>query len=248
MTVTEHSTVGELLRARRLELGISLQDVAARTRVRRTYLSALENDRFDLIPGEVYVVGFLRIYADDLGLPFASLLVRCREQVTAEDAGREKMVSPPDPRPRGSRRRSGWAVSLTAAVLVGAALVLAHFSMGETRKANFFAVRSAPTGPPAVLWAVLMPEIRAEYPLPLSMPPPASLSPRTGEAALFPPLLPAPHRPAVRPRQAASRPVGVFLGWSTEGPGAPPVIGAGPQLLVLNRAGSPAGEGGGDDH
>lgn len=74
MTDTKPDGFGARLRQRREELGLSLDDVAASTRVRKTYLQALEDERLEILPGGSYVVGFLRIYARQLGLPVEPLL------------------------------------------------------------------------------------------------------------------------------------------------------------------------------
>jgi cytoskeleton protein RodZ len=74
MTDTKPDGFGARLRQRREELGLSLDDVAASTRVRKTYLQALEDERLEVLPGGSYVVGFLRIYARQLGLPVEPLL------------------------------------------------------------------------------------------------------------------------------------------------------------------------------
>ena len=42
--------------------------MAAETRIPRRYLHALEDERFELLPGSAYAKGFLRVYADYLGL------------------------------------------------------------------------------------------------------------------------------------------------------------------------------------
>jgi transcriptional regulator with XRE-family HTH domain len=65
---------GAALRRRREELGLSLNDLAASTRVHKTYLQALEEENLRMLPGTAYAVGFLRIYARELGLPVAPLL------------------------------------------------------------------------------------------------------------------------------------------------------------------------------
>jgi cytoskeleton protein RodZ len=65
---------GAVLRRRREELGLSLNDMAASTRVHKTYLQALEEENLRMLPGTAYAVGFLRIYARELGLPVAPLL------------------------------------------------------------------------------------------------------------------------------------------------------------------------------
>ncbi|MCM2263678.1 MAG: helix-turn-helix domain-containing protein [Desulfuromonadales bacterium] len=65
---------GAALRQRREELKLSLDDVAASTRIRKTYLHALEEENLGALPGLAYTIGFLRIYARQLGLPAEPLL------------------------------------------------------------------------------------------------------------------------------------------------------------------------------
>ena len=60
--------VGRLLRDQREARGLSLEDVAQRLRIRRTYLEAIEQGRFDQLPAAAYIRAFLRAYASHLGL------------------------------------------------------------------------------------------------------------------------------------------------------------------------------------
>jgi cytoskeleton protein RodZ len=60
--------IGNSLREARLRQGIEYPRVEADTMIRSKYLQALEDERFDVLPGETYVKGFLRTYADYLGL------------------------------------------------------------------------------------------------------------------------------------------------------------------------------------
>ncbi|MBC8159418.1 MAG: helix-turn-helix domain-containing protein, partial [Alphaproteobacteria bacterium] len=52
--------VGALLRASRLRYGEELQDVSAVLRIRYPYLEAIEDGRYDDLPGPSYAVGFVR--------------------------------------------------------------------------------------------------------------------------------------------------------------------------------------------
>src|SRR5512139_2385746 len=74
MTELKTEGFGASLRRRREELGLSLDDVAASTRIRKTYLQALENENLQVLPGASYAIGFLRIYARQLELPVEPLL------------------------------------------------------------------------------------------------------------------------------------------------------------------------------
>ncbi len=60
--------VGRLLKDRRNKKGYSLEEVAEITHIRLEYLRDIENERFDRIPSELYVRGYLRSYARALDL------------------------------------------------------------------------------------------------------------------------------------------------------------------------------------
>jgi len=66
--------IGERLRNAREAKGLSLRAVADATRIRTIYLQALEEERFDQLPGAVYARGFLRTYADALGFDADQLM------------------------------------------------------------------------------------------------------------------------------------------------------------------------------
>src|SRR5712691_8410948 len=60
--------LGSSLRDARRKRGLELDAVQRTTRIRKRYLEAMEEERFDLLPGVAYARGFLREYADLLGL------------------------------------------------------------------------------------------------------------------------------------------------------------------------------------
>jgi cytoskeletal protein RodZ len=66
--------LGRVLRERREQLGISLDELQARTKIRKRYLMALEDGDWDLLPGSVYARGFVKTYAEALGLDGKQLL------------------------------------------------------------------------------------------------------------------------------------------------------------------------------
>src|SRR5438067_4151333 len=61
-------TLGETLRQARLDKSVSLADAARETRIRRGYLEALEAEDVAALPPPVYTRGFLKTYAEYLGL------------------------------------------------------------------------------------------------------------------------------------------------------------------------------------
>ena len=60
--------LGAVLREMRLAHGRTPANVAADLRIRQVYIAAMEDGRFDDLPGPTYAVGFVRAYADYLGL------------------------------------------------------------------------------------------------------------------------------------------------------------------------------------
>jgi cytoskeletal protein RodZ len=60
--------LGDVLRESREQLGLSMDDVEASTRIKRAYLEALEAEDFDRLPNYVAARGFLRNYASVLKL------------------------------------------------------------------------------------------------------------------------------------------------------------------------------------
>lgn len=60
---------GAALRAERLRCGLTLEAIAGRTKIRQTYLQAIEEDRFEALPPPVFLRGFVREFASCLGLP-----------------------------------------------------------------------------------------------------------------------------------------------------------------------------------
>ena len=77
--------IGALLRASRLRRGEELEDVAAALRIRRVYIEAIEEDRFDDLPGHAYAVGFVRGYAEYLDLDGEDVVRRFKEESSVPD-------------------------------------------------------------------------------------------------------------------------------------------------------------------
>ena len=60
--------IGNSLREARLRQGLDFAEIEQATKIRGKYLRSLEEERFDVLPGQTYVKGFLRSYAEYLGL------------------------------------------------------------------------------------------------------------------------------------------------------------------------------------
>ena len=64
----QHFT-GDVLQKVRIMRGLSVEQIAERTKIRKTYVEYLEREQFQFLPAAVYVKGFVSIIADQLGLP-----------------------------------------------------------------------------------------------------------------------------------------------------------------------------------
>ncbi|WP_083901523.1 helix-turn-helix domain-containing protein [Azospirillum sp. B4] len=107
-------TVGDILRMRREELGYDLAGVANALRIRRVYLEAIEDGRHAELPGQAYILGFVRSYADLLGLDSGDLLNRFKD----ETAGRVMPAELYLPIPVSENRVPSGVLMVGAVVLV----------------------------------------------------------------------------------------------------------------------------------
>lgn len=110
MTNKPKPTVGSELKARREALGYALHKVEVATKIRGRYLQAIEADDYANLPNDVYSRGFVRQYANYLGLPGAQLAKRYQ----TERGTPAKL--PSQVKPRAVELRLGatsrWAASL----------------------------------------------------------------------------------------------------------------------------------------
>lgn len=60
--------VGEILRLKREAFGCLLRDAESALHIRESFLSAIEQGAYDQLPGRTYALGFIRTYAEYLGL------------------------------------------------------------------------------------------------------------------------------------------------------------------------------------
>jgi cytoskeletal protein RodZ len=109
------SRVGALLRTAREATGNSLQSVSQQLRIRAVYLRAIEEGDFGALPGTTYAIGFVRSYADFLGLDGPDIVRRFREEV--EELGRRtQLVFPVTP---AEGKIPGGAIMLIAILIAG---------------------------------------------------------------------------------------------------------------------------------
>ena len=128
VTVDRHAEldlfgIGTTLREARERRGLALADVERETCIRSANLAAIEDERFDDLPGDVYAAGFIRAYATLLDLDGERYAQRFRELRQAEVAS----TLPPLLRRDSARRgvpRSVLAAAVAVVVLGGIAIAV----------------------------------------------------------------------------------------------------------------------------
>jgi cytoskeletal protein RodZ len=71
-------TIGEILREERVRHRVSIEEVSKRTRIRLSYLQALENNQFQLLPAAPFVRGYIKAYAELFGFEYTPVLALLR--------------------------------------------------------------------------------------------------------------------------------------------------------------------------
>jgi cytoskeletal protein RodZ len=108
---------GAAMRDMRVAHNADLATVATTLRIRQVYLQAIEDGRFDELPGPTYASGFVRAYAEYLGLDIGEVMRRYRD-VTRGGGTTAPLVAPS---PVSEGRMPTGFILLVAAVLAGLA-------------------------------------------------------------------------------------------------------------------------------
>jgi cytoskeleton protein RodZ len=117
--------IGDVLKSARTGQGLDITAIEDRTKIRTRYLRALENEEWDVLPSHAYAKGFLRTYAQALGLDADALVDEYRRQVESATPGAyphtlgEPLLEGGRPPGRG---RGLWPVGAVVALLVLAVL------------------------------------------------------------------------------------------------------------------------------
>lgn len=110
-------SIGEYLRAAREERKIPIAQVVRDTKISEKYIVAMENGQLSLLPAPAYAKGFLKIYAEYLGLDPRPIV----EQYVQEHVGLMRQGFPPDGESVTPALPPSWRL---AAIGVGAAVII----------------------------------------------------------------------------------------------------------------------------
>jgi len=122
--------IGNSRREARLRQGFELPRVEADTKIRAKYLKALEEEHFDVLPGDTYVKGFLRTYSEYLGLDGQLYVDEYNSRFTREEEPVVQSTAARRPRPR--RMESNFVVVGLAGIVAVTILVVVAWKFGST--------------------------------------------------------------------------------------------------------------------
>ncbi len=156
--------IGGALRSTRQRLGLSLQDVADATRIKRAYLSALEEMRLEDLPSRPFTVGYVRAYARMLGLDGEAAV----ERFKVDSPGAIEPLRPPV----GVRKHKDARVPLLAcggAAVISAVIlwnVAQHAMADDSPPPPLLPESAAPAAPAAATTAPPSLSVSAAQPAP----------------------------------------------------------------------------------
>lgn len=125
--------IGNSLRETRLRQQLDFAELEHATKIRAKYLQALEEEHFELLPSHTYIKGFLRSYADYLGLD-GQLYVdeyNSRYVIGEDEAPLSTRRVPASRRRTSDRRESRVVVLALASIALVTALVIAAWRFGN---------------------------------------------------------------------------------------------------------------------
>lgn len=136
-------SIGTKLRTAREAEGLSLNEIANRTRIPIRHLEAIEASDYSALPGSTYTVGFTKSYAKALGLDETAIAAEMREELAQGGyqgvVARAPAYEPTDPARVPSRwlawSAAGLAIALVAAYFLWRSYALSPVAEGETPKA-----------------------------------------------------------------------------------------------------------------
>jgi cytoskeleton protein RodZ len=124
--------IGNSLREARLRQGFELPRVEADTKIRAKYLRALEEEHFEVLPGDTYVKGFLRTYAEYLGLDGQLYIDEYNSRFAREEEFPPMQSGGPRRKPPARRVESNFIVVALAGIVAVTILVVVAWKFGSS--------------------------------------------------------------------------------------------------------------------
>jgi uncharacterized protein YcgL (UPF0745 family) len=130
--------IGLLFSEARKTLYLSLDDIAQRTRIQKSYLEAIEKEEFEKIPSPIYLAGFIRLYARHVQLDGDEMVRRLNLRYVPEPIEYKPYVVgiPKEP------SHLLTYVSFAMALLFGCIVYFFHSSDVPKERGSLFVVKS----------------------------------------------------------------------------------------------------------
>jgi cytoskeletal protein RodZ len=116
--------IGNSLREARMRRGVDFAQAELGTKIRGKYLRALEEEHFEVLPAQTYVKGFLRTYAEYLGLDGQLYVDEYNSRFVAGDEHAPRVARRSTARPQRRNRRIETSVVLLALALIATVTVV----------------------------------------------------------------------------------------------------------------------------
>jgi cytoskeleton protein RodZ len=87
-------TVGDILRRARLKKKLTIQDIEVAIRVSSQHITAIEENRLEMLPGRIYALGFIKSYAEHVDLDSAKVLELLKRQAGEKIAPKNAAPAP----------------------------------------------------------------------------------------------------------------------------------------------------------
>jgi cytoskeleton protein RodZ len=126
--------IGNSLREARLRQALDFIEIEQGTKIRGKYLRALEEEQFEVLPAQTYVKGFLRSYAEYLGLDGQLYVDEYNSRFVVGEEEAHSRPRRPAPPPRGVRVQSRVVLLTLLGIAAVTALVIVAWTRGEPQK------------------------------------------------------------------------------------------------------------------
>lgn len=118
--------LGPIFKEKREKEGKSIDDAVKETKIAKKYLIAIESENFDIFPGETYLIGFIRNYAQFLGLDPDEMVQRYKSyKIQEQPTPIEQLTARP--------KRSKYFILIVIILVIIAGSILAYFKINNRK-------------------------------------------------------------------------------------------------------------------
>ena len=140
-------TVGERLKAAREEKGLSLEDIAAQTRIPQRHLESIENADWNNLPAPTYTVGFAKSYAAAVGLDRNEIGDQLREEMGGQRfaSSQAEVIEAADP----ARTMPKWLVISAVVAVILLIIIMSVLNRRSLEQPSSPTATASTPAPPA---------------------------------------------------------------------------------------------------